>query len=194
MTRYDNGVAIKEYASKGVAGAGLGLGIAGTALSMLGGNLGGLLGNGYNAQAFNEAHFESKEAAALRGENAELKAKIYADNVGTEVYKEAVKFAKENNEDINKKYVELAKALAENEKRFAVQEAELNCMKKEFAGMIAIEAERRSNGDKNLFNYMQSHYIKGKLVMSPDSICPPVMEKYNAWEAPTDTTDTTTTT
>lgn len=38
----------KEYASKGVAGTGLGLGIAGTALWLLqGGNgFGGLLGNG----------------------------------------------------------------------------------------------------------------------------------------------------
>jgi hypothetical protein len=38
----------KEYASKGVAGTGLGFGIAGTALSLLqGGGLGGLLGGGW---------------------------------------------------------------------------------------------------------------------------------------------------
>lgn len=37
-----------QYASKGVAGAGLGLGIAGTALALLqGGGLGGLLGGGW---------------------------------------------------------------------------------------------------------------------------------------------------
>lgn len=35
----------KEYASKGVAGAGLGLGIAGTALGLLNGGLGNLFGN-----------------------------------------------------------------------------------------------------------------------------------------------------
>ena len=34
----------REFASKGVAGAGLGLGIAGTALGLLGGNLGNILG------------------------------------------------------------------------------------------------------------------------------------------------------
>ena len=33
-----------EFASKGVAGSGLGLGIAGTALGLLNGNLGGILG------------------------------------------------------------------------------------------------------------------------------------------------------
>lgn len=38
-----------EFASKGVAGAGLGLGIAGTALGLLGGNLGNVLGNGWGA-------------------------------------------------------------------------------------------------------------------------------------------------
>lgn len=37
-----------EFASKGVAGSGLGLGIAGTALGVLNGGLGNLLGVGYN--------------------------------------------------------------------------------------------------------------------------------------------------
>lgn len=37
-----------EFATKGVAGAGLGLGIAGTALGMLNGGLGNLLGTGWN--------------------------------------------------------------------------------------------------------------------------------------------------
>ncbi|MEG0773682.1 hypothetical protein [Clostridium sp.] len=39
----------KEYASKGVAGAGLGLGIAGTALGLLSMNGKGLFGLGSNA-------------------------------------------------------------------------------------------------------------------------------------------------
>ena len=37
-----------EFASKGVAGSGLGLGIAGTALGVLNGGLGNILGTGYN--------------------------------------------------------------------------------------------------------------------------------------------------
>lgn len=43
----------KEYASKGVAGAGLGLGIAGTALGLLNGGWGLLNGNGYGRNAGN---------------------------------------------------------------------------------------------------------------------------------------------
>lgn len=40
-----------KYASKGVAGAGLGLGIAGTALGVLNGGLGNILGNGWGTNA-----------------------------------------------------------------------------------------------------------------------------------------------
>lgn len=60
-----------EFASKGVAGSGLGLGIAGTALGLLnnggnGGVLGGLFGN--NNQA---------TISALQAENSQLKAENY---------------------------------------------------------------------------------------------------------------------
>lgn len=41
----------RDYASKGVAGTGLGLGIAGTALGLLNGGLGNVLGGGWNASS-----------------------------------------------------------------------------------------------------------------------------------------------
>lgn len=66
-----------EFASKGVAGSGLGLGIAGTALGLLnnGGNGGGVLGGlfGNNNQA---------TISALQAENGMLKAENYSDNLG----------------------------------------------------------------------------------------------------------------
>ena len=75
-----------EFASKGVAGSGLGLGIAGTALGVLnasnGGNglLGGLFGNnGCGSQV-----------SALQAENAMLKAENYSDKVAKEVYGQAL--------------------------------------------------------------------------------------------------------
>ena len=63
-----------EYASKGVAGTGLGLGIAGTALALLqndngNGILGGLLGGGNN-----------NRMTELMNENTLLKAQQYTDN------------------------------------------------------------------------------------------------------------------
>ena len=70
-----------EFASKGVAGSGLGLGIAGTALGVLnasnggGGLLGGLFGNGCGSQV-----------SALQSEIAMLKAEKYCDKNTAEVY------------------------------------------------------------------------------------------------------------
>lgn len=70
-----------EFASKGVAGSGLGLGIAGTALGVLnasngcGGLLGGLFGGGCNSQV-----------SALQSEIAMLKAEKYCDKNTAEVY------------------------------------------------------------------------------------------------------------
>lgn len=70
-----------EFASKGVAGSGLGLGIAGTALGLLnnGGNGGGVLGGlfGNNNQA---------TISALQAENGMLKAENYSDKSGTVEY------------------------------------------------------------------------------------------------------------
>lgn len=69
-----------EFASKGVAGSGLGLGIAGTALGLLnnggnGGLLGGLLGGG-----------NQNVVSALQAENSMLKAENYSDKNAKEVY------------------------------------------------------------------------------------------------------------
>lgn len=72
-----------EFASKGVAGSGLGLGIAGTALGLLnnGGNgiLGGLLGGG-----------NQNVVSALQAENGMLKAENYSDKNAKEVYAQSL--------------------------------------------------------------------------------------------------------
>ena len=70
-----------EFASKGVAGSGLGLGVAGTALGVLnaanggGGLLGGLFGGGCGGQV-----------SALQSEIAMLKAEKYSDQATAQVY------------------------------------------------------------------------------------------------------------
>jgi hypothetical protein len=65
-------MAEKEYAGKGVAGTGLGLGIAGTALALLNNNNGdgllGILGGGGGGKY-----------AELRAENVQLKSQVYTD-------------------------------------------------------------------------------------------------------------------
>ena len=82
-----------EFASKGVAGSGLGLGIAGTALGLLNGGLNGILGNGYGVgcsenTAVNrfELNQESR-IAKLESEVALRDANIYNDQKMLELYK-----------------------------------------------------------------------------------------------------------
>ena len=74
-----------EFASKGVAGAGLGTGIAGLALGVLNssangnGLLGGLLGGG-----------NQNVVSALQAENGMLKAENYSDKSAKEVYAQSL--------------------------------------------------------------------------------------------------------
>lgn len=87
-----------EFASKGVAGSGLGLGIAGTALGLLNGNgnglLGGLFGNNYNACGCSENQVVNRYELQQESKIAELQSQIalrdantYNDQKLLEVYK-----------------------------------------------------------------------------------------------------------
>jgi hypothetical protein len=80
-----------EFASKGVAGSGLGLGIAGTALGVLNGGLGNLLGGTINNcsdnQFINRYELEMENKIVNKdNEIALLKSNIYTDQKIAEVY------------------------------------------------------------------------------------------------------------
>lgn len=82
-----------EFASKGVAGSGLGLGIAGTALGLLNGGLGNVLGTGYNnCGCSDNMHVNRYELsqenriAKLETEVALRDANIFTDQKIAEVY------------------------------------------------------------------------------------------------------------
>ena len=79
-----------EFASKGVAGSGLGLGIAGTALGVLNGGLGNILGTGNTCSENNyinryELEMENK-IVSKDSEIALLKSNIYTDQKIADVY------------------------------------------------------------------------------------------------------------
>ena len=86
-----------EFASKGVAGSGLGLGIAGTALGLLNGGLGNVLGTnnvGYNCVCSENMHVnryelgQEQRIAQLESQIALRDANIYSDQKLVEVYKD----------------------------------------------------------------------------------------------------------
>ena len=116
---------IENVGSAGVAGAGLGLGIAGTALGLLSGNgLNGILGGGNQCN-------DTRTISALESEIAKLKSERYTDKVGTEVYAE-----------LNKKFNEIGQFVAGMDKNSAVAEAinaeRISCLTNRVAALEAL--------------------------------------------------------
>lgn len=78
----------------------------------------------------------------------------------------------------------LNKEAVDNRVRLAQLGCEIDKVKTNLEGAIALEAERRAAGDQNLYCYVNATFVPGKLVMPLDSLCPSAMPRYNAWEAP----------
>lgn len=104
-----------EFASKGVAGSGLGLGIAGTALGLLNGNnglLGGLFGNNYvcsEDRCVNRYELgQESKIAELQSQIALRDANTYNDQKLLEVYKYFDGELKEIRAKQNEKWTEQA--------------------------------------------------------------------------------------
>lgn len=79
-----------EFASKGVAGSGLGLGIAGTALGLLNGNNGGILGGLFGNNNCSVNHYELAQETRISDLQAQVAlrdANIYNDQKLLEMYK-----------------------------------------------------------------------------------------------------------
>lgn len=121
-----------EYASKGVAGSGLGLGIAGTALGLLNGGLNGVLGNGNCGCSENhmvnryELGQESR-ISKLESEIALRDANIYNDQKLLELYKY-----------IDGKLETVNGTLATQAVYNATQTATINCMQGQIAQLFGL--------------------------------------------------------
>ena len=159
----------KEWASKGVAGAGLGTGIAGLALGVLNG-AGGLLGNGWgmrNTGICEDPVYTSRYEMGLQGKIAELEtevklrdANIYTDQKLLDLYKYFDGELKGINAQLCHQGVVNAQVAAN-----------LGCM-------------------QNAINVLNG---LTKTVIPIESICPEAMRRYNTWVAPTTAAPDTTT-
>lgn len=184
-----------EYASKGVAGSGLGLGIAGTALGLLnnggnGGVLGGLFGN--NNQT---------TISALQAENSQLKAENYSDKVSKEVYMQSLTDNRRLRDETFAYLKPLSDEAANNRVELAKLQAELKCCceKQELREQIVLgkvnelaltTQAKFSCLDGTIANMMGTLGKITDTVVPMSAICPTPMAKYNSWTAPT-TTPTT---
>ena len=180
-----------EYASKGVAGTGLGLGIAGTVLGLLNNNggLSGILGGGCGCGG-------SAQMSQLMAENSMLKSENYADKVAKEVYAQS----RADDSNILEKYINpMATKIAANEVAMARQEEQIHCLKEaqrlreEIIGQRIDAVACASNtglvalqGTVNCLAQAVSGITK--TIVPASAICPAPMPQYNSWTAPTATT------
>jgi hypothetical protein len=147
-----------EFASKGVAGTGLGLGIAGTALGVLAGGANGILGNvlggnrgGVPAGGFGggwncaESALYQNAISAKDAEIGQLKAERYADSVGIGVYQNAINLSNRNDEKINANLEKSYTELINTRERIVKNEMEFQCAQKDIsrisAQVAALDAE-----------------------------------------------------
>ena len=148
-----------NYASKGVGGAGLGLGIAGTALGLLNGGIPGLF-SGNNG--CNEDHFVNRYEASQSARIAELETEvklrdsnIYTDSKILELYKY-----------VDGKFGRVEHELCEQKVFNATQIGTISCIQGQIAQLMALT----------------------KTVIPAGNVCPAPMPQYNSWTAPTATT------
>ena len=161
----------RSVASAGVGGAGLGLGIAGTALGLLNGgsglNLGGLFGGG----GYNQ---DSRVISALESKISKLEGEKYTDNAQLDLRD---RIAALNEKvigyviDIDKRVsaIEVAGPLREQ-----LVQQQISCCCNAANTAIAALQQTVSNITKT--------------VIPGTAVCPEYMPKYNSWTAPTTTT------
>ena len=147
----------KDYASKGVAGAGLGLGIAGTALGLLqNGSLGGIFCNGDRAE-----HMVSRYEAGQAARIAELETEVKLRDANTYTLGEMNKMRNY----VDSKFDAINAQLCSQAVVNTQVTANLSCMQGQVATLMGLT----------------------KTIIPIDNICPPPMERYNSWVAPTTT-------
>ena len=147
-----------HYASKGVAGTGLGLGIAGTALGLLNGNGLNLFGNTTRC-ACSEDHNVNRYEAAQQARIAELETEVKLRDANTYTDSKLLEFYKY----VDGKFGGIEAQICQQNVVNAQVTANLSCMQANIATLMGLT----------------------KTVIPITSVCPEPMPQYNSWVAPT---------
>lgn len=181
-----------EFASKGVANAGLVTGIIGTSLGVLnngGLGLGGILG-GNTAGGVALGVLAEKDAKI-----AEFTAEKYADGVAKDVYIQALADNKAVREELYTFINPIANEAAANRERVAVLEAQMQAEKEKAAlreqivlGKVNEVAQAANNGLTALNGAVTclQNTVAGitQTIVPASAVCPNPMPANNAWVAP----------
>lgn len=208
-----------EFASKGVAGSGLGLGIAGTALGVLNsaangnGLLGGLFGGGWGMNNAAAGGLALNALAERDAKIAKLEAERHSDAKSVDVYQQTLRDNTTLRDQLFQFINPIATEAGANRERIAVLEAQHKCEVEkallreqliqakidncccQMNGKIDSVAQTASCGIAQLQNAVAciNNTLSGitSTVIPQTAICPPVMPRYNSWTAPTDTAPAT---
>jgi len=159
----------KDYASKGVAGAGLGTGIAGLSLGVLNalGGLGSLAMNGKSTGCCNAVPLCSENTPVTRYELgqeqkiAELQAAIAlrdANTYGDQKMLEMYKYVDGKLNTIENQLCAQAIHNQKTEDSFVLARQDIAAVKSELGERIAMEAERRCCGDNAIVTYVNGTF------------------------------------
>lgn len=122
-----------EFASKGVAGSGLGLGIAGTALGLMNGGLGGIFGGWANGCGGNNApinRYEAEQQARI----AELETEVKLRDANAYTLSEMAKFR----DYVDAKFTAVNEQLCEQRVYNATNIASVNCLAGQVSQLMAL--------------------------------------------------------
>ncbi len=149
----------KSYASKGVAGTALGLGIAGTALGALGSGLSGLFGGraatcSENMPVSRYDQEQQAKIAKLEADIALRDANTYGDKKMLEMYQ----YFDGQLKDIRSTICQQAVHNQRTEDSFVLVRQDVASVKQECMSAVAQEAERRCCGDNSIVTYANATF------------------------------------
>lgn len=144
------------------------------------------LGNGNGSVAAGATTVaEAQLVSGLMAELVKEKSERYADNVGINMFKEALALIKEERETRQANDKIIFETLARLDKESALNKQDIENFKKEvacefsdvrhdFKAAIAIEAERRESADERIFDYANCNFVKYIKKINAAEICPVV--------------------
>ena len=123
--------------------------------------------------------------SALEAEIAQLKAEKYSDTVSINTFKEAQSLVKDNDEKYGARFEKIFDELVANRVSAARQEEQIKCLEQRLiakidagdqalANALAVESERRMNGDNQIRDWVTCNYVPWKRVLDSSLLCPPV--------------------
>lgn len=151
-----------EYASKGVAGSGLGLGIAGTALGILNGGLGNLFTGLTPNCGCSEDHWVNRYEAGQSARIAELETEVKLRDANTYTLSEMGKLR----DYVDHRFSGVEAQLCNQAVMNSQITANISCMQGNIATLMGLT----------------------KTIVPITNVCPEPMPQYNSWTAPTATT------